>query len=89
MGVEKNGNRGVVTSDNPEFQRFKVVGGLCSKWGTISFESLAKPGYYLRHEGFKIYLQEKIISDLYKKDACFYPRYNKYFQVNTKFPICF
>ena len=93
MGVESNGNRGLLTSDNPSFQHFKVVQGLCGVEGTISFKSLAMPGYYLRHQGFEIYLRKEEDSDLYRKDSCFFPRYNKYFQVRInllfKSLLCF
>merc|ERR1712119_159179 len=85
MGVESKGNRGLLTSDNPSFQRFKVVQGLCGVEGTISFESLETPGYYLRHQGFEIYLRKEEDTDLYRKDSCFFPRYNKYFQGYTAY----
>ena len=88
--MQKNDNRGLLTSDK---QQFRIVMGLCRKSGTISFESLAKPGYFLRHQEFEIYLHEKENSDLYRDDACFRPRYNKYFPVKInlllKCLLCF
>ena len=80
-------NRGMLTSDNPPLQHFKVVQGLCGVAGTISFESVVRPGNFLRHQNFKIYLHNRVNSDLYRSDACFFPRYNKFFEVGKL--ICF
>ena len=77
---------------NPNYQHFRVVQGLCGVAGTISFESVAKPGSFLslnrNNNNFKM-LQDKIILDKdlnkprHRADASFYPRYNKYFKVRT------
>ena len=75
--------KGWLTKRNPAYQHFKVVQGLCDRAGTISFESVASPGKFLRHQGFRIKLHSRQNSRLYKYDACFYPRYNKYFRVSN------
>ena len=36
-----------------------MVPGLTGQEGTVSFESVDNPGYYLRHYGFLIYLEPK------------------------------
>ena len=83
IGIE-NGDQGFVTTKNPEYQHFKVVKGLSGHEGSISFESIARPGHFLRHKGYLIFLHKNDTSDLYKNDASFYPRYNKYFRVSFK-----
>ena len=79
----KNGYQGWLTDENVAYQHYKVVQGLCGKGGTISFESVSSPGKFLRHQNFEIKLHDRDNSDLYKDDACFYPRYNKYFNVSN------
>lgn len=76
MGIE-NEKEGFLTQKNPDFQHFKVVPGISRAPGSISFESIAKPGYFLRHRNSLIYLHR--IGTSHEKDATFYPRYNKYF----------
>ena len=83
----KNGVEGWLTNENPALQHYSVVEGLCGVAGTVSFRSVAFPTMYLRHQNYKIYLHAKDSSDLYKSDACFFPRYNKYFTVSSS--ICF
>jgi len=87
IGIEKNGNRALLTSGNPDFQQFRVVNGICLQFGTISFESVAKPGYYLRHQGFEIYLHKRddIKSWRFRNGACFRPRYDEYFKGYTAY----
>ena len=80
MGIE-NKNEGFLTSKNEALQHFRVVQGLCGEDGTISFESIAKSGYFLRHRGFKIFLDKWSDKDLFKKDSCFYPTYDENFEV--------
>jgi len=40
--------------------------------GSISFESKNKPNFFLRHSGYKIKLDKKIETSLFKKDASWY-----------------
>ncbi|GAE89172.1 adhesion or S-layer protein [Acetivibrio straminisolvens JCM 21531] len=49
---------------------FKIVPGLADP-SCISFESKNHPGYYLKHENFKIILKKYEDTDLYKEDATF------------------
>ena len=82
MGIE-NEKEGFLTQKNPDFQHFKVVPGISRAPGSISFESIAKPGYFLRHRNSLIYLHR--IGTSHEKDATFYPRYNKYFPVSYNY----
>jgi len=78
MGI-KNGDQGHLTTKNPEYTHFKVVAGICNVPGTVSFESVPRPGHFLRHSNYLINLHGFQNTDLFKKDACFHPRYDKYF----------
>merc|ERR1712183_1139386 len=84
IGIQ-HGNQGSLTNTNVDYQHYKIIQGLCNIEGTISFESVANPGNFLRHRGFKIYLDPRDSSDLYRSDACFFPRYNKYFTGYTAY----
>ena len=88
----KNGGEGWLTSEeNSEFQHFRVVQGLCDVAGTVSFESVGKTGSFLsiKRNDKSSFLKKEIIlakdikNPLHKADACFYPRYNKYFEVSS------
>ena len=81
MGIEHN-DQGYLTKIHPGLQNFKVVPGISGVPGTISFESIARPGHFLRHSNYLMWLHKYQNTDLYKKDASFYPRYNKYFPVS-------
>ena len=52
--------------------------GLTGDAGTVSFESVKKPGHYLRHRNHKMYT-ETGDSELWRKDGTFYERKNKWF----------
>ena len=52
---------------------FRMAPGLATSKG-VSFESLVKPGHYLRHSGFRICLHKRENDALYKKDATFMVR---------------
>ena len=81
MGIENN-DQGYLTQKHPELQHFKVVPGISGLPGSISFESIARPGHFLRQSNYFIMLHKYQNTDLFKKDASFYPRYNKYFPVS-------
>jgi len=49
---------------------FNVVPGLADK-SFVSFESVAFPGYFLRHQNFRLKLHRNDGSDLFQKDATF------------------
>ena len=78
-----SGDKGYLTSDNPKLQHFRIVQGICGVAGTVSFESVASPGKFLRHQNYEIYLHSSQNTALYKNDACFFPRNNKYFTVSN------
>jgi len=42
--------------------------------GTVSFESTAHPGYFLRHAGYVMWMHRKDGSVLFNQDSSFYPR---------------
>ena len=71
-------NEGRLVQDGPLTQ-WKLVPGLCSERDTISFESLDKPGHYLRHKNFLLYLETNDGTQLFRKDACFHQRDNHFF----------
>ena len=73
----------IVTDKNAPLQHFKVVEGICGIKGSISFESIAKPGHFLytKQGLIWVYLGEYDDKADYLNSACFYPRYNKYFDV--------
>lgn len=83
MGVQKGKSEAYALNTDPELQHFSVVNGLCNVPGTISFKSLARPGHFLRHRGNNpyLYLDKFMYANVYSEDACFYPRYNKYYLV--------
>lgn len=58
---------------DPFDKNFKLVPGLADKTG-ISFESVAHPGYYLRHQDFRLKLHRYSEAQLFKDDATFFPR---------------
>ncbi|MBW2363794.1 MAG: AbfB domain-containing protein, partial [Deltaproteobacteria bacterium] len=49
---------------------FRLVPGLANR-NLVSFESVNFPGYYLRHQGFRIKLARGSNNDLFRKDATF------------------
>ena len=77
----KHKNQGYIVK-NPPHRFILVSPGLSGAKGSVSFESVSSPGSYLRHSGFKIYLHPKENSKLYKQDATFYARKNKFFGVS-------
>jgi len=78
MGIEKT-IQGFLTNKNPEYTLFKLVTGICKVPDTVSFESVPRPGHFLRHSSWDLWLHERSCTPLFLKDACFHPRYNKYF----------
>ena len=66
---------------------FRVVQGVCGASGTVSFESVAKPAYFLsaKSTSMKIYLLMFSHNINSRNNACFYPRYDKYFKVRKLF----
>lgn len=63
--------------------RFIVVSpGLTGDAGTVSFESVDQPGFYLRHYNYMLCLEPKEGGrnpDIFDEDATFFPIANKYY----------
>ncbi len=73
------------TNNFRKLATFKMVPGLAGSGH--SFESLAHPGYYLRHSGFKMVLSKNDNSALFKKDASF-NQVNAFVpEVSTEIPL--
>ena len=49
---------------------FRLVRGLANTQG-VSFESVAKPRHYLRHQGYRLNLHKYENADIFRKDATF------------------
>ena len=82
----KNMYAGLSKKESPS-THFKVVQGVCGASGTVSFESVAKPAYFLsvKKGSSKIYLLLFSHNIDSRNNACFYPRYDKYFKVRKLF----
>merc|ERR1711959_639799 len=55
--------------DNEDFQ-FVMIAGLADRQ-KVSFESVNFPGYFIRHQEFRVKLQENDGSELFSADATF------------------
>ena len=82
LGV--NEGVGFIIEDGP-FTQWKLVSGLCWQQNTITFESVDKPGHYLRHKSFILYLEPYDGTEVFRKNACFYQRDNQWFNGYTAF----
>ena len=80
MGFELK-PQAMLTSKRPEMQHFRVVRGVCDVEGTISFESVHYPGSFLRVMTSKKIFMYPNSGHFSEKELCFYPRYDKYFDV--------
>ena len=59
--------------------------GLTGDGGSVSFESVDYPGFYMRHYGYELFLENINNSrntDIFNEDATFNAHSNKYFQVS-------
>ena len=81
MGIK--GTEAVLTSEDGNLRHFRVVKGLCGVAGTVSFESIMKRGYFFRPINSRIHLSLLRSNSNYsfRKQICFFARYNKYFDV--------
>lgn len=61
-------------------QNFRLVPALTGDSGAISFQSTTDPNKYLRHAGFVMWLHPNDGSNLFRKDASFHPRNNRFFE---------
>ncbi|MEH1125458.1 family 43 glycosylhydrolase [Micromonospora sp. CPCC 206061] len=53
--------------------QFRIVTGLAGS-GTVSLESTNRPGYFLRHKNYELYVERNDGSTLFRNDASFYRR---------------
>ena len=83
LGMKIGESTGSLTSENAPSHHFKIVEGICKVGGTVSFKSVQKPGYFLRvsMRNKRVYLEKWRNQEEYLAQACFYPKYDKYFQV--------
>ena len=77
-------NYNINNNYNNKMKFYIVTPGLTGQPGTISFKSTDpdRPNHYLRHRGYLLYLDPKSSTSLYKNDATFWLRPNKYFDVS-------
>jgi alpha-L-arabinofuranosidase B-like protein len=81
MGLRNNDTTGIAVGDQPEGMYWVLDGrhfndGCCFDYGNancVSFESVNKPGSYLRHQNFQFHLQPNDGSSLFSMDATFCP----------------
>ena len=79
-------NAAIVSGQQTQFRLVRP--GLTKAPGTVSIMSVGKPGWYLRHYGYRLYLEP--ISNprnrrLFAKDATFIERANTFFDGFTAF----
>ena len=99
MGI--HGNNGYLTLKNSKnkydrrYQHMSVVPGVCNVPGTVSFQLVNKPTKFmsLSFRYTVIYSYDYIDRNRIvgvDRQSCFYPRYNKYFEVSsfTKSSCC-
>ena len=87
MGVKKK--TGQLTSKTStdlktrQLQHFRLIGGLCGIPGTVSFESVAQPGFFLYANNRMVMLFSHgfVVGSKGQARTCFYPRYDKYYDV--------
>lgn len=75
-------NLGAYIVPERNLTRFVMISpGLMGVVGTVSFEAVNIPGYYLRHRDYFIHADPLMEEDLYKNDATFYAREDKFYNV--------
>lgn len=77
IGVK--GNEGHIIKQSVPKKWALVNPGLCGLLGTVSLQSGDDPTRYLRHRNFLLHEDEYDGTNLYRKDACFYLRKDKWF----------
>ena len=80
--VALTGNKAYIKQ---EVMKWNLIPGICGVIGTETFQSVSDPNAFLRHRGYLIYQDPFSDSNLYRKDACFYPRVNKFFPGTVAF----
>ena len=81
VGVLSN-NRGTALQKGAKPQFFRVVQGLCGAAGTVSLESVAKPGYFFNLKNALVELKKFEGKSSWTEGACFNPRYDKFYKVS-------
>ena len=76
------GNEGYIKQ---ELTQWNIIPGLCGVVGTVSFQAVDSSNSFLRHTGYLIYQHNFSDSALFRKDACFYPRANRFFKGYTAY----
>ncbi len=66
-------------------KKWKIIPGICKVIGAWTFQSTDLPGAYLRHSDYLIFQDDYVDSDLYRNDACFIARRNKFFSGTVAF----
>ena len=86
MFISMDGNAAIVGGQQTQFRLVRP--GLTKASGTVSIMSVGKPGWYLRHYGYRLFL-EPIANPrnrrLFAKDATFTERANTFFRGFTAF----
>jgi len=80
FGIENTNEAWII--DGGEERFYVLTPGLTGRPGSVSLESEAKPNYFLRHRNSLIYLDAKANEDLYRNDATFMPRQDKFYAVS-------
>ena len=68
-----------------ELTQWNIIPGLCGVVGTVSFQPVDSSNSFLRHRGYLIYQDNFSDSDLFRKDACFFPRADRFFSGYTAY----
>ena len=79
-------NAAIVSEQQTQFRLIRP--GLTNAPGTVSIESVGKPGWFLRHFGYRLYLEPSVNPrnpGLFAKDATFTERANAFFDGFTAF----
>lgn len=85
IGVTQNGEVYIVSG---KLHQFAVVPALNGRDGAYSLQSVERPEHYLRHRNFLVHLDASDGSELFKNDASFFMRANKYFPGYTSLESC-
>lgn len=66
----------------------RIISALNGRDGAYSLQSVERPEHYLRHRNFLVHLDASDGSELFKNDASFFMRANKYFPGYTSLESC-
>ena len=77
--ISRSGSAGYIQRRTQPVQWRLVTPGLCGLQGTVSLQLSADPNVYLRDRGFLLYADPFQDSGLFRNDACFFLRKNKWY----------